>query len=53
MARDDMQTMCLVIVCNLVCACGMLFEIGGKSSEMFFLVDWYIDNDINNKLLGN
>ncbi|KAI8050480.1 hypothetical protein BDF22DRAFT_695155 [Syncephalis plumigaleata] len=40
MMRDGIQTMCLVVVCNIVCACGMLFEIGGKLSEMFFLVDW-------------
>ncbi|RKP26735.1 hypothetical protein SYNPS1DRAFT_21559 [Syncephalis pseudoplumigaleata] len=40
LARDGIQTMCLVVLCNIVCACGMVLQLGGKFSEMFFLVDW-------------
>ncbi|KAI9598585.1 hypothetical protein BDF19DRAFT_430777 [Syncephalis fuscata] len=40
LARDGIQTMCLVTFCNVACAICILVEVVGKLSELFFVADW-------------
>ena len=40
LTRDGIQTMCLVVACNVICVLILLFEIGGDLSEVSYAVDW-------------
>jgi hypothetical protein len=40
LAKDGIQTMCLVIACNVTCKVMLPLEVGGESSEFSFIVDW-------------
>ncbi|KAI9596804.1 WD40-repeat-containing domain protein [Syncephalis fuscata] len=46
LARDGIQTMCLVVLCNVVCGICIIFKVGGNFSEMFFLADWSLNSTI-------
>ncbi|KAI9591521.1 hypothetical protein BDF19DRAFT_426197 [Syncephalis fuscata] len=40
--RNGTQTMCYIIISNIVCMTLAAFEIAGLFSEMFFVFDWII-----------
>jgi hypothetical protein len=40
LAKDGIQTMCLVTACNIICGLIMIFEIGGDFSQLSVAVDW-------------
>ncbi|KAI8050521.1 hypothetical protein BDF22DRAFT_695391 [Syncephalis plumigaleata] len=44
--NDGIQSMCLVLVCNIVTALFIIFKVGGEFSEVFFIVDWLITSVI-------
>ncbi|KAI9596831.1 hypothetical protein BDF19DRAFT_421337 [Syncephalis fuscata] len=46
MARDGIQTMSIVILCNIICGLIIMFRLGGNISEMFFLTDWVITTSV-------
>ncbi|RKP26738.1 hypothetical protein SYNPS1DRAFT_27585 [Syncephalis pseudoplumigaleata] len=46
MARDGIQTMCLVVLCNIMCATVLVFHVGGHLSNMFFAIDYMITTTI-------
>ncbi|KAI9596868.1 hypothetical protein BDF19DRAFT_437045 [Syncephalis fuscata] len=46
LARDGIQAMCSVTLCNIVCGLGIFFKIGGDFSQTFFVVDWVIASTI-------
>ncbi|KAI8050483.1 hypothetical protein BDF22DRAFT_695171 [Syncephalis plumigaleata] len=46
MARDGIQTMCLVVACSITCGLIIMFHLGGDLSEMFFLVDRLVTSTI-------
>jgi hypothetical protein len=43
LAKDGIQTMCLVIACNVFCGLALILEIGGNSPKCHFLMtgNWY------------
>jgi len=38
--RDGIQTMCLILLTNIVCTLLVTFEVIGLASDLFFVVDW-------------
>ncbi|KAI9596835.1 hypothetical protein BDF19DRAFT_436961 [Syncephalis fuscata] len=46
LAREGIQTMCLVVICNIICATCLLLEVGGQFVDMFFVADWLITSTI-------
>jgi hypothetical protein len=38
--RNGIQTMCLIVLSNIVCMVCTAFEVAGLFSEMFFVFDW-------------
>lgn len=40
LTRDGIQTMCLVVLFNIICAACILFKVGNNYSDMFFVADW-------------
>ncbi|KAI8050472.1 hypothetical protein BDF22DRAFT_695126 [Syncephalis plumigaleata] len=46
LARDGIQTMCLVVLCNIICASCIILKVGGNYSEFFFLADWSITSTV-------
>jgi hypothetical protein len=40
LADDGIQTMCMVILCNVICGLFLIFEVLGDFSEIFFMIDW-------------
>jgi hypothetical protein len=42
LAHTGIQTIALIILCNLVCMFAVTFEVLGTISELFFLIDWAI-----------
>jgi hypothetical protein len=40
LARDGIQTMFLVVACNVICGLILIFEVGGDLSETAFMTDW-------------
>ncbi|KAI9596834.1 hypothetical protein BDF19DRAFT_436956 [Syncephalis fuscata] len=46
LTRDGIRTMCLVVLCNIFCATGIIIKLGGMFSEMFLLVDWLFTSTI-------
>ncbi|KAI9596824.1 hypothetical protein BDF19DRAFT_412394 [Syncephalis fuscata] len=42
LARDGLQTMCLAVICNILCGAGTILEIGGQYSAYFFFADCLI-----------
>ncbi|KAI9596762.1 hypothetical protein BDF19DRAFT_421276 [Syncephalis fuscata] len=46
LSRNGVQTMCLVVLCNIACATVVLFEIGGDFSSSFYVLDWLMTSTI-------
>ncbi|KAI8056861.1 hypothetical protein BDF22DRAFT_668295 [Syncephalis plumigaleata] len=46
LAQEGIQTMALVILCNLFCGMFIWFDIGKSYSEYFFLTDWTMTTTI-------
>ncbi|KAI9594993.1 hypothetical protein BDF19DRAFT_443090 [Syncephalis fuscata] len=46
LARQGIQTMCLVVLCNLICISFLLTSSFGGFSEYFFSIDWVITSTI-------
>ncbi|KAI9592018.1 hypothetical protein BDF19DRAFT_452888 [Syncephalis fuscata] len=46
LTRDGIQTMCLVVVFNVICATIILSKVIGNYSDMFFVADWVITSTI-------
>ncbi|RKP05305.1 hypothetical protein THASP1DRAFT_32860 [Thamnocephalis sphaerospora] len=42
LVRNGIQTMCLVVLSNLICTFGVAFEVAGMLSEFFFILDWVV-----------
>ncbi|KAI8050479.1 hypothetical protein BDF22DRAFT_695154 [Syncephalis plumigaleata] len=42
LTRKGIQTMCLVVACNISCATCIVIQVAGDFSEMFFIVDWWV-----------
>ncbi|RKP10275.1 hypothetical protein THASP1DRAFT_27959 [Thamnocephalis sphaerospora] len=42
LVRNGIQTMCLVVLSNLICMFGVAFKVVGVYSQFFFIVDWVI-----------
>ncbi|KAI9596858.1 hypothetical protein BDF19DRAFT_324501 [Syncephalis fuscata] len=40
LAEDGIQTMCLVLLCNVICGCFIAFRAFGSGSDIFFIIDW-------------
>ncbi|RKP10274.1 hypothetical protein THASP1DRAFT_27958 [Thamnocephalis sphaerospora] len=40
--RNGIQTMCLVVLSNLICMFGVAFEFAGLFSQFFFILDWVV-----------
>jgi hypothetical protein len=40
LAREGIQTMCLVVACNVFCALCIALQVVGDFSGMFFIFDW-------------
>ncbi|KAI9596736.1 hypothetical protein BDF19DRAFT_436587 [Syncephalis fuscata] len=46
LAKDGIQAMCLVMLCNIVCSAMLCFRPLGDASEFFFLIDCLISSVI-------
>ncbi|KAI9596859.1 hypothetical protein BDF19DRAFT_324506 [Syncephalis fuscata] len=46
LAKDGIQTMCLVILCNLVCGTLIISEVLKKFAENLFVFDWVFTSTI-------
>ncbi|KAI8050466.1 hypothetical protein BDF22DRAFT_745340 [Syncephalis plumigaleata] len=46
LARDGIQTMCLAVICNVVCGIIIVFQIGGNYAIMFYVADWLLTSTI-------
>ncbi|KAI9596860.1 hypothetical protein BDF19DRAFT_437023 [Syncephalis fuscata] len=46
LTEDGIQTMCLVVLCNVICGCFIAFKLIGKNSEIFFIIDWVFTSTI-------
>ncbi|RKP26610.1 hypothetical protein SYNPS1DRAFT_21661 [Syncephalis pseudoplumigaleata] len=46
LARDGIQTMCLAVLCNIVCGIIIVFQIGGNYAIMFYVADWLLTSTI-------
>ncbi|KAI8048516.1 hypothetical protein BDF22DRAFT_702577 [Syncephalis plumigaleata] len=46
LTRDGIQTMCLVVLFNIICAACILFKVGNNYSDMFFVADWLTTSTI-------
>ncbi|KAI8050511.1 hypothetical protein BDF22DRAFT_695335 [Syncephalis plumigaleata] len=46
LADDGIQTMCMVILCNIVCGLFIIFRVLGDFSEIFFMIDWLLTTSI-------
>ncbi|RKP07288.1 hypothetical protein THASP1DRAFT_30889 [Thamnocephalis sphaerospora] len=42
LVRDGIQTMCIIVLSNIVCMLCIAFEVAGLFSEFFFIYDWVI-----------
>ncbi|RKP06727.1 hypothetical protein THASP1DRAFT_25014 [Thamnocephalis sphaerospora] len=42
LVRDGIQTMCIIVLSNLVCMLCVVFEAAGPFSQLFFVFDWLI-----------
>ncbi|KAI8050491.1 hypothetical protein BDF22DRAFT_657086 [Syncephalis plumigaleata] len=42
LARDGIQTMCLALLCSILCALGAILRVGGEFSTYFYFVDCLI-----------
>ncbi|RKP26748.1 hypothetical protein SYNPS1DRAFT_27574 [Syncephalis pseudoplumigaleata] len=40
LAKDGIQTMCMVVLCNIVCSVFIASRVFGASTQLFFVVDW-------------
>jgi hypothetical protein len=40
LARDGIQTMCLALLCSILCAIGAIMRIGEQFSTYFYFFDW-------------
>ncbi|KAI8050510.1 hypothetical protein BDF22DRAFT_131322 [Syncephalis plumigaleata] len=46
LTREGIEIMCLVIICNIICATCIFLRIGGKFTIYFFMADWMITSII-------
>ncbi|KAI9593054.1 hypothetical protein BDF19DRAFT_415708 [Syncephalis fuscata] len=46
LAQEGIQTMALVVTCNILCGISIFLEIGESFSEYFFDIDWLISSTI-------
>ncbi|KAI9596856.1 hypothetical protein BDF19DRAFT_437017 [Syncephalis fuscata] len=46
LAEDGIQTMCVVILCNILCGIVIVFKLFGNFSELFFMIDWVVTSTI-------
>ncbi|RKP05157.1 hypothetical protein THASP1DRAFT_26300 [Thamnocephalis sphaerospora] len=44
--RNGIQTMCLIVLSNVVCMLGVAFNLAGLFSELFFALDWLITSTL-------
>ncbi|KAI8050839.1 hypothetical protein BDF22DRAFT_693670 [Syncephalis plumigaleata] len=42
LARDGIQTMCMVTLCNIVSCTLVMLKAGGNFADVFFPLDWYV-----------
>jgi hypothetical protein len=40
LTHDGIQTMCLAVLCNIVCCFFIITRIGGNYSDILFPIDW-------------
>ncbi|KAI9596857.1 hypothetical protein BDF19DRAFT_324496 [Syncephalis fuscata] len=46
LTEEGIQAICLVTLCNIVCGIFIAFELFGKFSEMFFVIDWLFTSTV-------
>ncbi|KAI9596763.1 hypothetical protein BDF19DRAFT_421278 [Syncephalis fuscata] len=46
LARDGIQTMCLAVLCNVICGMIIVFQVGGNYAIMFYVADWLLTSTI-------
>ncbi|RKP26749.1 hypothetical protein SYNPS1DRAFT_27575 [Syncephalis pseudoplumigaleata] len=44
--NDGIQSMCLVIVCNIICSIFTLMKVGNDFAQVYFIVDWLVTSII-------
>ncbi|RKP25886.1 hypothetical protein SYNPS1DRAFT_28391 [Syncephalis pseudoplumigaleata] len=42
LARDGIQTMSQIVLCNIVCEVLIVSRVGGGLAELFFIIDWWV-----------